>query len=204
MKKIKKKMGRPTKNQNETEPFARERILETALVLFTLHGINNVGVDRIIKEANVAKMTFFKYFPSKKDLIISFLELRDEKSMAWINEGINKITSDKSKRLGAFIKVMNQWFLNPEFSGCAFINRTAELGAENVDEKELCLVHKKKMAKLIEEMAKDASLKDPAKFAMQLVMLIDGATVQGQMDTTDVSIKLLNETSKILIEHYKT
>ena len=66
-------------------PSARERILDTAYELFSRHGTRAVGVDRIIAECGIAKMTLYRNFPSKDDLILAFLERRDELwTRAWL------------------------------------------------------------------------------------------------------------------------
>lgn len=58
---------------------ARQRILETADRLFYHDGIRAVGIDRIIAEAEVAKMSLYKHFPSKNELILAVLKYREEK-----------------------------------------------------------------------------------------------------------------------------
>ncbi len=63
-------------------PSARDRILTTADRLFYATGVRAVGVDRVIAEAGVAKMTFFRHFPTKDDLVVAFLEQREQASRA--------------------------------------------------------------------------------------------------------------------------
>ena len=63
---------------------ARERILETAYDLFSRHGTRAVGVDTIIAESGVAKMTLYRNFTSKDELILEFLRQRDERWTRWL------------------------------------------------------------------------------------------------------------------------
>src|SRR5438046_9524569 len=72
----------------------RERILETAYELFSRRGIRGVGVDEVIERAGVAKATLYRHFPSKDDLVVAFLELREQR---WTRE----ILEAEAKRLGA-------------------------------------------------------------------------------------------------------
>ncbi|MFA5901308.1 MAG: helix-turn-helix domain-containing protein, partial [Hyphomicrobium sp.] len=65
----------------EKTPSARMRIIETALRLFYAHGTRSVGIDRIIAEADVAKMSFYNHFPSKADLVAVFLQERHSRWM---------------------------------------------------------------------------------------------------------------------------
>ncbi len=53
---------------------ARERLLSTASDLFYSEGINGVGVDRIVSASNVTLATFYRHFPSKQDLVVSYLQ----------------------------------------------------------------------------------------------------------------------------------
>ena len=62
---------------------ARERILRTAHDLFYAEGLRATGIDRVIAEAGVTKVTFYRHFPSKNDLILAYLNLRHEQWMAW-------------------------------------------------------------------------------------------------------------------------
>ena len=68
-----------------TRPGARDRILETSYELFARHGIQAVGVDEIIRQAGVAKASFYHHFASKDDLVLEFLNLREQRwTRAWI------------------------------------------------------------------------------------------------------------------------
>ena len=62
---------------------ARDRIVDTAYDLFSRHGIRAVGVDRIVAESGVAKMSLYRHFPSKDDLVLAFLQERERR---WTNE----------------------------------------------------------------------------------------------------------------------
>jgi AcrR family transcriptional regulator len=66
-------------------PSGRERVLATAYELFSRHGTRAVGVDRIIEESGVAKMTLYRNFASTDELILAFLERREaEWTRAWL------------------------------------------------------------------------------------------------------------------------
>ena len=69
---------------------ARERILVTAHALFYRDGIRATGVDRLIAESGVAKLTFYRHFPSKDDLVRAFLDYRHERWMAWLVDALGR------------------------------------------------------------------------------------------------------------------
>lgn len=197
------KRGRPPKAVSEGEFGAKSRILDTALRLFYRYGINSVGIDRIIEESEVAKMTFFKHFPSKTDLILSFLSARDEKYMNWVVSSLNDQLKSKNDKLNAIIEVMAQWFLQPDFRGCAFINTTAEVGPDKSAAKSLCLEHKKKLILFIAGVATESDIQSPLEFADQLVLIIDGATIRAQMDDPKNVLKSFRSASQRLIQSFQ-
>ena len=106
----------------------RERVLETAYGLFSRHGTRAVGVDRIIAESGVAKMTLYRNFASKDDLILAFLERREERwTRAWLQDTVESRAATPAQRLLAIFDVFGEWFARDDFEGCSFINVMLEL-----------------------------------------------------------------------------
>lgn len=112
-----------------TDLAPRERILAKAGELFYRHGIHAVGVDRIIKESNVAKMTFYKYFPSKSKLIAAYLRNRNELWLQALRE-IAERDAPALDRILAVFDLLDHAFHAPDFQGCPFIKALAEFGAD--------------------------------------------------------------------------
>src|SRR5271169_416193 len=114
----------------------RDRVLRTALDLFYEHGVHSVGIDRIIAESGVAKMTFYRHFPSKARLIAEYLAHKDR---AW-RELLDRFAGDKSRpplaRLLAVFDALAVVIQEPGFRGCPFIKSMAEFGPEQ-DEPEV-------------------------------------------------------------------
>ncbi len=106
---------------------ARVRILETAGRLFAVGGSHNVGVDRIIAETHVTKATLYKYFPSKDALIVAYLRERDRQ----IRDVVSQLISEHdtpAAGLRALIERIAAESLREGFTGCPFINVTAQFG----------------------------------------------------------------------------
>lgn len=116
-------MNIPQKRATE----CRQRILETADRLFYTEGIRAVGIDRVIAEADVAKMTLYKHFPSKDDLILAVLHYRASRFDAMILESMAHHGEQGLNRLEAFFAALKDWFDRPDFRGCSFINTSVEL-----------------------------------------------------------------------------
>src|SRR3954452_4932320 len=102
-------------------PSARERILDTAYALFSRHGTRAVGGDRIIAECGIAKMTLYGNFPSKDELILAFLERRDELwTRAWLQADAQLRGAAPAHRLLAIFDTFEGWFAREDFEGCSF------------------------------------------------------------------------------------
>lgn len=159
-------------------PPARERILATASRLFYQEGLRATGIDRIIAESGVAKMSFYRHFPSKADLVRAFLEARHRAWMAWFAEAVEKRVA--SQGFAALAGALGEWFAQPDFRGCAFINTVAEAGADYPQAVE----HKRELAAFVEALAKRLGLPSPDRLAAKAMIVIEGAIVRAQMGET--------------------
>ena len=106
---------------------ARQRILETADRLFYQDGVRAVGVDRIIAEAGVAKMSLYKHFPSKDDLILAALKHREESVLEFFRVALERHGKKIKDPLRAFFAALKDLVEAPEFRGCPFQNAAVEL-----------------------------------------------------------------------------
>src|SRR5262245_43301591 len=106
---------------------ARQRILETADRLFYQDGVRAVGIDRIIAEADVAKMSLYKHFPSKDDLILAVLKYREEAVLEFFRSTMERHAKKAKNPLRAFFTALKDWFELPGFRGCPFQNAAVEL-----------------------------------------------------------------------------
>src|SRR6187431_3336214 len=101
----------------------RDRILDAAYPLFSRSGIRAVGVDKIVDAAGVAKMTLYRNFPSKDELAVAFLAMREERwTRAWLWDEVRRRAEEPGDRLLAIFDVFGEWFEREDFEGCSFIN----------------------------------------------------------------------------------
>src|SRR5262245_24105584 len=106
---------------------ARQRILVTAERLFYQYEIRTVGIDRIIAEAGVAKMTLYKHFPSKDDLILAVLQHREQGVMEFFRSAVERHARKARNPLRAFVAALKDFFESPGFRGCPYQNAAVEL-----------------------------------------------------------------------------
>ncbi len=111
---------RPAKRPSE----ARERLLATASQLFYAEGINSVGVERIIKEAQVTLATLYRHFPSKVDLAVAYLQSAHDQIAARASEQADKLQGrDLVRAIGDDV---TSQIRQAAFRGCAFLNAASE------------------------------------------------------------------------------
>src|ERR671923_2051869 len=109
--------------QPRTGPGARERILDAAYELFARRGIRAVGIDEVIDRAGVAKATLYRHFPSKDDLVLAFLERREERwTRGLVEAEARRRGETPEEQLLAVFDVFDDWFRGQAFDTCAFIN----------------------------------------------------------------------------------
>src|SRR2546423_9698527 len=110
--------------QAHEEPVAgpRERMLAEAFMLFYANGIRAVGVDLLIARAGVAKASFYRYFRSKRELILAYVDLREDAWLAWLQEEVEEGEATPATRLLVIFDALGELFTDPEYRGCAVIN----------------------------------------------------------------------------------
>ena len=152
----------------------RERILHTAHDLFYRDGIRATGIDRVIAESGVAKVTFYRQFASKDDLILAFLDYRHERWMAWFVDALARHGGTPA----AIAPALAEWFSGTGYRGCAFLNSVGELAASLPAVLDVTRRHKQDMTAAITRLMKPAPGR--ARTARALALAIDGAIVQAQ------------------------
>ena len=160
---------------------ARDRILAAASELFYKEGTQNVGIDRIISESGVAKMSLYNHFKSKDALIAAWLQQRDENWRTWFQEAVEALAVDPRDRLLAIFDALQEWFEQPDFRGCAFINSTVELVDPEHPGYQVAIQHQQAIADYVLELVKAAELPNPDAITQQLLILIEGAIVVAMM-----------------------
>lgn len=157
---------------------ARERILETAHRLFYRDGIRATGVDAVIAAAGVTKVTFYRHFPSKSELIDAVLTLRHGRWMDWFTSALQR----HARRLPlprALAATLREWLSRPDFRGCAFVNAAVEWGGSDPAVLRHASEHKQAMTAAIAQHLPDTPRR--AALAQALALAVDGCIVQAQI-----------------------
>ena len=137
-----------------------------------------MGVEEIIATAGVAKMTFYRHFPSKQDLILAFLERREAQwTRAWLEQEVRARASEGRGRLLAIFDVFDEWFDMPDFEGCSFINVLLEHSELRDPVRTASVMHLANIRGLLCEFAEDANFRDPEDLSRKWHILMKGSIV---------------------------
>ena len=180
----------------------RERLLETAYAMFAARGVRDVGVDEVIERADVAKATLYRHFPSKDDLVVAFLEEREQRwTLDWVEAEARGRGSEPEQQLLAIFDLFDEWFHREDFEGCAFINVMLEMGpAHPVGS--ASVRHLENIRAVVSRLAEEAGFRDPASFARSWHILMKGSIVQAVEGDLDAAARA-KSMARLLIDKHR-
>ncbi|SEC51853.1 DNA-binding transcriptional regulator, AcrR family [Tenacibaculum sp. MAR_2009_124] len=172
--------------------LSRERILETASYLIHHQGYNSTGINQIIKEAKVAKSTFYQHFESKDLLCVEFLNRRHNFWFSEFSNFTSQFTSLKEKTLAAFdfIMIMNK---NENFRGCSFLNILSEISEEQKSIRSVIQVHKNDLRQFFQELIEEELL------ATHVYMLFESSIIESQLFKSNEIVEKSKKIIKTLL-----
>jgi AcrR family transcriptional regulator len=159
----------------------RDRILDTATELFYQEGVRAVGVDLVVEQSGVAKTSLYRHFATKDDLVAAVLERDDARYWSsW-----DKIASRQKADARAELKAHLQWIAHdiagPKYRGCPFLNVATEFPAPDHPARAVAARHKAELRHRLGALARQMGVRKADALADQLVLLVDGAYVNGQL-----------------------
>jgi AcrR family transcriptional regulator len=183
-------------------PPARERILESAYELFSSRGIRDVGIDEVIERAGVAKATLYRHFPSKNELMLAFLEQREERwTYGWVAAEARRRGAAPEEQLLAIFDAFDEWFRQEAFEACSFINVLLEMGnghpAGSASVKYLANIRA-----FVKSLADEAGLRETEAFAHSWHILMKGSIVAASEGDLEAA-KRAQKMGRLLIEQYR-
>lgn len=193
----------------KTPSGKRQQLIDKATELFSKEGYHAVGVDRIITESGVAKMTLYNHFASKSELVLAVLKQREESAADSLRAFVNGY-EQPLERIKAVFLWHETWFKEATFCGCMFINAASEFPDHGDAIHRASAAQKEHVTALLGELLAD--MFEPAvaaRLAAQLLILVDGATVTAQisgnpdsaMTAWDIARQLIAAQQSMLAGH---
>jgi AcrR family transcriptional regulator len=181
---------------------ARARILDTSYELFSRRGVRGVGVDEVIARAGVAKATLYRHFRSKDDLVVAFLERREQRwTRDWLETEARRRGSTPEEQLLAIFDVFNEWFHREDFEACSFINVLLEMGAQHPAGR-ASAQHLENIRSVVRGLAEEAGLREPGSFAHSLHILMKGSIVAAAEGDSEAAHRA-QALARLLIDEYR-
>jgi AcrR family transcriptional regulator len=181
------------------EVSPRDKVFNTAARLFYQQGYRAVGVDTLAAESGIGKMTLYRHYPSKDDLIVAYL--KDSNEIFWRNfEEITKDAPTPRAKLLAFFGSLQDYVSTPACYGCPFLNIATEYPDTDYPGHQVALEHKQSVRARFRQLAKEAGAKKPDVLADQLFLLMDGAYMASRMFGTKNPAAHLVEAAQTLID----
>ena len=177
----------------------RDRILDTASRLFYERGVRAVGVDLVVLEAAVAKTSLYRYFPTKDDLIVAFLEREDLEFWALWDSVAERHADDPAGELDAHMRWIGERLARSNYRGCPQINVAAEFAEQDHPARQVSQRHMQALRARLHDIAKRLNVPRPKQLAAQLAVLVNGAFVSSGLLGADEAIGVLRAALKALL-----
>jgi AcrR family transcriptional regulator len=192
-------MPKPATSSDIQSADVKERILETASALFYRMGVRAVGVDLVVKHADVAKTSLYRHFGTKDDLIAAFLEREDADFWRTWDVVAERHRDDPTAELDAHLDWIGERVGRPAYRGCPQINVAAEFPDGDHPARKVAAAHKLEMRRRLRGIAERLGVAHPDELAGQLAVLINGAFVSAQLFEPGEATPLLRQAAHSLI-----
>lgn len=182
-------------------PDARQRLLDAAYELFAREGVQAVGVDRLIERADVARQTMYRQFDSKQELVLAFLERREQLwTRGWLQDTVQRSSTEPRARLLAIFDAFDRWFHEPSFEGCSFISVMLEHPDPNHPVHRACTEHLATIRGYIAQLAQLDGIADPDGFARDWHILMKGSIVAAAEGDADAARRARRMAERLLAD----
>lgn len=158
-----------------------ERIVATAENLFYSNGYRATGVDKIAAEAGVTKKTLYEHFSSKTDLVLAALRHRDALYLDWLQNALENPASTQRSAFLVLFDALETWIEKHSPNGCMFTNALSENMDVEPTISAAIVEQKRHIVQLLESLARDAGMSNPAVTARHIALLIEGAFVMARV-----------------------
>ncbi|WNC13195.1 TetR/AcrR family transcriptional regulator [Brevibacillus brevis] len=193
----------PAKRARVPREKAQEIILNAAEELFYQEGIHNVSIDAVVERAGINKMSVYRQFSSKADLITAYIGRKQQAFWDEWAESMAKHPNQPRHQLIQFFRDLAARASCSDFRGCCFLNVAVEFPDASHPVRELVAAHQKRIADTFLDMAKALGAGSPKELACALLLLMEGTYADSQSyGTHSAAIQMLPAIVERLIDSY--
>lgn len=178
----------------------RDKLVKTAQRLFYQNGIHATGIDKILAEAGVAKMTLYKYFKSKDELILAALRRHDEEYRNFLMRSVEQKGNTPRERLLSLFDALDEWCAQDVFVGCFFVNASAEYSSHGNPIHAFAAEHNRLVQSYVRGLAAGAGADDPDELADHIFLLMEGVLVATHISGNNKFPQKARQAAELLIK----
>lgn len=179
---------------------ARGRVLAAANELFYNEGIRAIGIDTVIERAGVAKMSLYRAFPSKDDLIAAFLEMRDSMYWEWWDSVVARHPGESRRQLQALFQAVAKKTSGRHYRGCPFVNTSVEFPDPGHPGRLVIARHMEELRRRLSALVAGLGLAETRPLTDQLMLLLEGAYSAGNTMGADGPSASVAAAAEIIIQ----
>lgn len=184
----------------EPKENKRDEIVQQAFRIFYARGFHATGVDSLLADSGISKRTVYKYFRSKEELIGAAIAYYTEKTFRTMTEELDKRAADPRGKILAIFDIRRDILAAGDFLGCFATNAKLEYDGENKEIEDACEVFSAGLENAMVQLCVAAGAKHPRPLARQLMILVQGAIVYGQLQRDPAVADAARETAKMLLD----
>ncbi|MEO1375843.1 MAG: TetR/AcrR family transcriptional regulator [Cyanobacteria bacterium J06635_10] len=167
----------------------RDKILIAAAQLFYYKGFNQVSINEIIASSDIARRTFYRYFPSKDELIVEVMHFQAKRWLNWFEETLNQRASNPKEKILASFDVLQEWYESPDYHGCPFIKAALEIADVSHPVNQIAVTVRQSIRTHIFKLALEAGIQSPEVFSQQYLLLLGGSILMASIENTPTGAK---------------
>ncbi|MGB3641471.1 MAG: TetR/AcrR family transcriptional regulator [Rivularia sp. (in: cyanobacteria)] len=187
-----------TRNVSQRQQL-REKILISAADLFYYKGFERFSINEVIANADVARRTFYRYFPSKDRLILEVMRFQAKRWLEWMEETLNQRASSPREKILTSFDVLREWFDSPDFHGCPFIKGALEIADVSHPVNQVVVMARQSVRTYIFKLALEADIPKPEVFSQQYLLLLGGSILMASIEDTSMGAEYARETLTVFM-----
>lgn len=177
----------------------RDKILVCAAQLFYSKGFYQVSINEIIANSDVARATFYRYFPSKDELILEVMRFQAKRWLKWFEEALEQRASSPREKILASFDLLREWYVSPEFHGCPFIKAALEIADVSHPVNQVTVMVRQSIRTYMFKLALEANIPKPEVFSQQYLLLLGGSILMASIEDTPIGAEYARETLAVFM-----